>query len=322
MIFKTGIIFFSILTVTIFPQETKNFAFSRDTSYTFYSTYQKYKSDYPFIRPVECDTLNGNLRQTNIGYFSSTKRTLCLDIFSTAADSELLKPAVILVHGGGWSSGDRTLMYPLADYLAKHGYIAIPVEYRLSPEAQYPAAVDDIKNAITWILKNGRNYHIDSTKIAILGCSSGAQLAGLVGLTYENDQRENQSGQLIRAIINIDGIMDFTSEEARKYEDDPDKKTTSAGRWFGGRYSEKSRLWKEASPVYYVNKNSPPILFINSSRPRFHAGRDEVINKLNMFSIHSEVHTLENTPHSFWLFDPWFEKTGRLVVQFLKNVVE
>ena len=69
-------------------------------------------------------------------------------------------------------------------------------------------------------------------------------------------------------------------------------------------------------------ENSPPILFINSSIPRFHAGRDEVINKLNKFLIYNEVHTLENSPHSFWLFDPWFEKTGKFVVQFLKNVLE
>ncbi|MCB0295211.1 MAG: hypothetical protein KDG51_08215, partial [Calditrichaeota bacterium] len=80
-------------------------------------------------------------------------------------------------------------------------------------------------------------------------------------------------------------------------------------------------LWKAASPVYYVNENSPPILFINSSMPRFHAGRDAVIEKLDRFSIYHEVHTFADAPHSFWLFDPWFEGTGRLMVRFLESVM-
>jgi acetyl esterase/lipase len=228
-----------------------------------------------------------------------------------------------MVHGGGWRSGDRSLMYPLADYLAKHGYIAIPVEYRLSPEAKYPAAVNDINNAISWIRKNGYKFQIDTNRVAILGCSAGAQLAGLVGLKYgiyTNSERNIQ--RRINAIVNIDGIMDFTSKKARKYEDDPSKKITSAGAWFGGRYSEKTELWKEASPLYYVNENSPPIQFINSSMPRFHIVRDEVIYKLRAYSIYSEIKTFTDAPHSFWLFDPWFERTGKYVVEFLDKVLK
>jgi len=296
---------------------SKSLNIPRDTSYTLQSAYAKYKKDYPFIRPIEYDMSKGTMWQADICYHSVDGRPLLLDIFSTAKNSELPKPAVVLVHGGGWSSGDRSLMYPLADFLAQHGYIAVPVEYRLSPEAQYPAAVDDITNAITWILKNGQDFCINTNKIAVLGCSAGAQLAGLVGLTYVTDDTENR----IATIINIDGIMDFTSAEARKYEDNSTGKLTAAGRWFGGRYSEKPELWKEASPVYYVNENSPPILFINSSQPRFHAGRDEVIEKLNTYSIYSEVHTFDDALHSFWLFDPWFERTGMFIVQFLEKTL-
>lgn len=289
----------------------------RDTSYTLRSAYAKYKRDYPFIHPVEYNATSRSICQRDVCYHSVNGRPLSLDIFSTGNSSEHPKPAVVLVHGGGWSSGDRSLMYPLADYLARHGYVGVPVEYRLSPEATYPAAVDDLKNAITWILKNGRNHDIDTNRVAILGCSAGAQLAGLVGFTYGTDETRNE----IAAIINIDGVMDFTSEEARRYEDDPTRDTTAAGRWFGGRYARKPALWKEASPVYYVNESSPPILFINSSQPRFHAGRDEVIEKLDTFSIYSEVRTLDDAPHCFWLFDPWFEKTGTLVAQFLDKAL-
>ena len=280
------------MTPLLYSQDVEPFPAQRDTSYTVNSAYNKYKKDYPFIKPIKYDESKGSLRHKNISYISFGARTLLLDIFSTDKKTELAKPVVIMVHGGGWRSGDRSLMYPLADYLTKHGYIAIPVEYRLSPEAKYPAAVNDINNAISWIRKNGYKFQIDTNRVAILGCSAGAQLAGLVGLKYGiYTDSERNIQRRINAIVNIDGIMDFTSKKARKYEDDPSKKITSAGAWFGGRYSEKKELWKEASPLYYVNENSPPIQFINSSIPRFHIGRDEVIKKLRAYSIYSEIKT-------------------------------
>lgn len=321
MIFKTIVIYFSILTTLTFSQGAENFSFPRDTTYTLQIAYNKYKKDYSFIKPVCYDTLNGSLQQANISYKSTASRPLSLDIFSMAKESDSFKPAVILIHGGGWSSGDRTLMYPLADYLAKHGFITIPIEYRLSPEAKYPAAVDDIKDAVAWILKNGREYNIDLNKIAIMGCSAGAHLASLVGLSYGINQIESPPSRTIHAIINIDGIMDFTTEKSIKHEDNPNRKLTASERWFGGSYSENTEPWQEATPLYYVNEYSPPILFINSSQPRFHNGRDEAIEKLNVFSIYSKVHTFDDAPHSFWLFDPWFERTGGYTVQFLDNVL-
>ncbi len=64
------------------------------------------------------------------------------------------------------------------------------------------------------------------------------------------------------------------------------------------------------------------MLFINSSQPRFHAGRDEVFKKLDGYCIYSEVHAFDDAPHSFWLFDPWLEPTGAFIVQFLDKVLK
>lgn len=289
--------------------------FSRDSSYTLQSAYAKHRKQHPSIRAVEYDVRNGHLLQEHVEYASVNGRSLKLDIFSAAGTADFPKPGIMLIHGGGWSSGDRSLMHPLADYLARQGNISFTVEYRLTPEAPYPAAVHDLQQAIAWIYDHAGDYNLDTNSISVLGCSAGAQLAGLVGLMYGTDHPQTP----VHAIINIDGVMDFTSEAVRKTEDDPSRKSTAASRWFGGRYAEIPERWKEASPVYYVNRNSPPILFLNSAQPRFHAGRDEVIEKLNTFSVYSEVHTFEDAPHSFWLFDPWFEKTGKLIVGFLTN---
>jgi len=71
-----------------------------------------------------------------------------------------------------------------------------------------------------------------------------------------------------------------------------------------------------------VGKDTPPVLFINSALPRFHAGRDSVISILNKHHIYSEVHTIPNTPHPFWLFHPWFEPTVKYMVDFLDTILK
>ena len=289
---------------------------SRDNSYTLKSALKKYRKYYPFIQPALYDP--ESILQKDVSYSNPNGRALSLDIFSVPGKSKSPKPVVFLVHGGGWSSGDRCLMYPMADYLAQHGYIAVTVEYRLSPEAKYPAAPDDIKNAVSWIIDHSAQYNVNSDKMVILGCSAGAQLAGLVGLTYHDDTNKKR----FAAIVNIDGVMDFTGAEVLKSEDDPSRKETPASKWLGGRHHEIFEVWKEASPIYYVSEISPPILFINSSQPHFHAGRDEVIEKLNKFSIYSEVHTLDDAPHSFWLFHPWYSKTVMFIVPFLDKTLK
>jgi acetyl esterase/lipase len=318
MILKSITIYILIIAGAAFAQHNINYSYPRDTTYTLKIAYGKYKKDYPFIKDVQYDTRKGHLVKS-ICYDSSSGRPLMLDIFSNADDTNPAKTTVILIHGGGWSSGDRSMMHPLADYLASKGYIGITIEFRLSPEAQYPAAVNDIKKAIGWILKSSTEYHIDTKHIAILGCSAGAQLAGLVGLTYRK-QYENPVQKFIHAIINVDGLMDFTSADARAHEDNNSGELRPAARWLGGRYSDIADIWKEASPVYYVNENSPPVLFINSSQPRFHVGRDETIRILDKYSIYSEIHTFDDAPHSFWLFDPWFERTAQFIDNFLQYV--
>jgi len=81
-------------------------------------------------------------------------------------------------------------------------------------------------------------------------------------------------------------------------------------------------MWIEASPLTYAGVTTPPMLFINSSFPRFHAGRDSVIAILNVHGIYSEVHTIPDTPHTFWLFHPWFGQTVDYITSFLDKVLK
>src|SRR5262249_47023531 len=92
-------------------------------------------------------------------------------------------PAVVLLHGGGWYLGSRKSNVPLALKLAREGYVAVSVSYRLSGEAPFPAAVHDVKCAVRWLRAHAQNYSIDPERIAALGYSAGGYLACLLGAT-------------------------------------------------------------------------------------------------------------------------------------------
>jgi pectinesterase len=295
--------------------------FPKDTSYTIYTTYNKLINEYPFITIVTPGNATNLVRYDNLIYKSYLTRSLHLDIYHP--DTTRILPAVILIHCGGWVSGDRSLLKPLAEKIAETGFATILVEYRLAPETLYPAAIIDIKNAIKWIKKNSEKYFIDEKKIALLGTSAGGQIAALVGTTAGNKiYKTNYLDEInddVQAIIDIDGVLDMTDPSESGKDSDPDQPSVGK-RWLGYSYNENPEIWKEASPLNHVDDKSPPIEFINSSIKRFHAGRDEVIEKLKNYGIYYEIHTLPDSPHSFWLFDPWFDPTCSFIINFLQKV--
>ena len=201
--------------------------------------------------------------------------------------------------------------------MASKGYSCFNIEFRLSLEAQYPAAIFDVKEAIQFIKKNGKNYNVDITKVAVLGCSSGGQMAALIGTTNENPAFEDSKNNVkisskVNAIVDIDGTLAFKHPES--------KEGTASALWFGGSYEEKPLIWEQAAPLNHTDSNTPPILFINSSIPRFHAGRDDMIAILNKNGIYNEIKTIENSPHSFWFLNPWFDETIIYTTQFLDKL--
>lgn len=288
--------------------------YSVDTSYTVKSTYNKLIKKYPLITIPVIDK-NENVDQIEDVIYNETDRALHLDAFVNKKQKQ--NPAVILIHGGGWRSGNKSQMNPLAQEIASHGYSCFAIEYRLSLEAKYPYGVYDVKNAIRFIKDNAGKFNVDPDKIAVLGCSSGGQMAALIGTTngnstFDDPSNKSKSSSKVNAIINVDGILAFRHPESSEGE--------MASFWLGGSYEQKTDNWKNASALSHTNKKTPPVLFINSSIDRFHAGRDDMIKILNQYKIYNEVHTIENSPHSFWFFQPWFNQTADFTINFLKKI--
>ena len=297
----------------------------QDSWFNPQSAFLKEQKRFPEIRLVKPALPESVAGKSNIVYsvLKDTPygdRSLHLDVFHPTAKKAKGYPAVVLIHGGGWSSGSRSHLVPMAQQLAAAGYVGVPLEYRLTPEAKYPASLQDIRAAVRWLRGHAAEYRIDPERIAVLGCSSGAHLATLIGVTNGKDlfsekPSDREPSSDVQAVISIDGVVSLIHPEAKAEIGGKGART-----WLGARYEENPALWKQASPLEYVGAESPPILFVNSSIPRFHAGRDDFIKVLGRHGIYSKVHTFGNSPHPFWLFHPWFEPTVQQVSGFLDHV--
>lgn len=290
--------------------------FTTDTSYTVQSTFNKEKMKFPFLKIVKEQKYDNVVAVKDLVYKKIDARELHLDAFYTSDRKSL--PVVVLIHGGGWKSGNKNQMHLMAQEIASKGYACFAIEYRLAPEAKYPAAILDVKSAIKFIKLNARKYNANPNKVAVLGCSSGGQMAALIGTINGNsafeDKNDVNGNASVQAIIDMDGILAFKHPESEEGK--------VAGFWLDGSYEEKPTAWEQASALTHASKNTPPILFINSDMTRFHAGRDDMIAILKEHGVYSEVKNIHNAPHSFWFFHPWFEQMITYTTNYLDTILK
>jgi acetyl esterase/lipase len=198
----------------------------------------------------------------NIEYKNINGKSLQLDIYKP---KNIVKPAPLLVfiHGGGWRGGQRSdyLVY-LVDF-AKRGYITATVSYRLLKDSPYPACAEDITDAVHWFFNNGQNYGYDPNRIALIGGSAGAHLALLAAYGWKNPDAKNDStvaqenGHRIKAVVDIYGPTDLTTEYARNHG-----LVTS---FLAHSFKDAPELYRQASPIQYVDKSDPPTLILHGT---------------------------------------------------------
>lgn len=314
---------YCLTNMQVSAQSTKGITIRPDTSYTTYSAYEYARKDHPEIAIIRQFHYADIVEKRGISYSRIGHRKLLIDAFVPKTEDPKKRIAVIMIHGGGWRTGSRSQHYPLAESLAHLGYVCFTPEYRLSTEALFPAAVYDIKAAIRWVRANASTYDIDTSKIVIAGFSAGGELAAFMATTgnmplFEGCNGNKSISTHVNALIDIDGTLSFVNAESGEGNDS--NGVSAATYWFGYPKKGNEVLWEAASPLSYVNAQTPPTLFLNSSLSRMHAGRQDYINVLNSNHIYSEVHEFKDSPHSFCLFSPWFEPTLKYIDNFLKKV--
>ncbi len=180
-------------------------------------------------------------------------------------------PAAILVHGGGFDQGSKsTNVRPLFEPLANAGFAWFSIDYRLAPEAHMPEAVEDVRSAIEWVKANAAKYHVDVSKLALIGESAGGFLVNYVG-THETPQ------STIAAVVDFYGPSDY-GKLALLRRDHPERfNMVSINRhaangggihFFGAQALDEEGLTKlhAISPIAAVHKGMPPFLCIHGTK--------------------------------------------------------
>jgi acetyl esterase/lipase len=168
---------------------------------------------------------------------------------------------LILIHGGGWVNGskDATTLHILP-YL-EMGWSVVNVGYRLARISPAPAAVEDCRCALRWVVSRAKEYNFDTSKIVVTGHSAGGHLAlttGILPVSAGLDRQCYPGNEEIKvaAIINWYGITDVADLLEGK------NMKGYAVTWLGSQ-SNRWELAKRVSPMTYIHKDLPPILTIH-----------------------------------------------------------
>ena len=190
---------------------------------------------------------------------STPQRLLTLDLYLPEGASD--PPLVIYIHGGGWSGGSPK--NPPLRHLLDEDFAMAAISYRFSQEAKFPAQLEDVRDAVAWLVTNARKFGYDASRIALIGGSAGGHLAMLAGCALAIEALP------VRAVVSFFGPADFVL----RAQTQPAKTQEPGGSVYellGGTPAEHPGAARAASPAMRVGKHSPPLLI-------FHGTGDKVV---------------------------------------------
>ena len=212
--------------------------------------------DIPAIKTVALP--NGYSSQLNVIYTSAPDWEGKMDLYLPSKEKGP-SPVIINIHGGGWSGGSKDTQGGFSSYF-KAGFAVANIAYRLSGQATAPAAVEDTRCALIFLIKNAKSLNIDVNRIIIMGGSAGGHLA-LMGGLLANDSRFDTNCPGVKnikvaAIIDKYGIVDVGDKRYGKFRSGSEKK------WLGEKLNDQTFI-ESVSPIYQLKKNSPPIFIVH-----------------------------------------------------------
>ncbi|HEY2573372.1 MAG TPA: alpha/beta hydrolase [Verrucomicrobiaceae bacterium] len=257
--------------------------------------------------------------EMNVEYGKTPEQVLKMDVYRPKEGGDKL-PACVLVHGGGWTGGDKEKFTPLAIALAQRGYVVANIEYRLAGAAKYPAAVQDCNAAVRFVRANAKRFGLDPNRIGAWGGSAGGHLVGLMAAapSVENFAAGNKDvSARIQAAVVMAGPMELNSEKMieslRKA-----KAESNSYKWLGRFYDDAPELYREASPMAHLDKQTAPTLFLRGALDNPEADT-AAMEKLKSLGVPAERIILPDAKHGCWLQRPWFEQCVEAVDAFFKK---
>ena len=233
--------------------------------------------------PVLLEIADRYWMQPDVAYNKAGGVATKLDIWYPR-DNEKSTPTLVYIHGGGWIFGSKEgAVYQFLPYLER-GWRVVNVEYRMVSDAYAPAAVEDTRCALRWVLRNAAQYKFDTSKIVLTGHSAGGHLSLITAMLpfkspLDNrcyaDEKYGEGPMNVAAVINWYGITDVNDVIAG-----PNLKNYAA-MWMGS-LPNASEIARSVSPLTYVRAGLPPIITI-------HGDKDDVVPYSHATRLHEAL---------------------------------
>lgn len=235
----------------------------------------------------------------DVSYCTVDGVALTMDVYYPASAGGPV-PVVVYVHGGGWTSGDKSSgegsrYLPV---LAERGYLGVAVNYRLAPEHKFPAQIEDVKCAIRFLRAHAAEYGLDPNRIGAMGGSAGGHLVSLLGLTDTSAGWDTSGGYTdqssrVQAVVDMFGPSDLTQE----FDGADDR----IERQVFGVTDKSSPILAQASPVTHVSSDDPPFLLLHGEQDDLvpPSQSQELYDRLTAAGVPATLVMVRNAGHSF-----------------------
>jgi len=240
------------------------------------------------------------------------------------------RPAVILVHGGMWIVNDRNQYRDVAIGLARNGFVAVTIDFSLSPESGFEAQVADIKDSIRWLRSNAERFGVNPDRIGLFGSSSGGHLAAMAAMAGNgegiNDDPPGESSALQAAFL-LYGVYEF----GREPQEEPAVPSGLAEiirdivfEFAGAKELGEQAALAKWSPINYIDGNEPATIMVHGTddkvAPLFIA--NEMADLLGTHGVSATVFSWPRRSHGFGELQPWSRPLIlELMVRFYKSAL-
>ena len=221
------------------------------------------------VLPAKLEAAFGGVRPTAeafalSGYFASGPSKVVVETREYAPGLRLdffravdraAAPCVVVIHGGGWDGGDRAQLADLNHWLARRGFAVAAIDYRLAPQAIWPAQRDDTLAALNFLKRQAVELGVDAERLVLFGRSAGGQIASAVGY--------GSADPAIRGVVSFYAPHDMFFAYSSAREDDFLKSPQLMRQYLGGPPSLAQANYESASGHQKVRTGSPPTLLVH-----------------------------------------------------------
>ena len=237
--------------------------------------------------------------ESGVDYTSITHGKLAMDIVRPKAKGSY--PGIVMIHGGGFNSGQRDSYLPMAIRLAQNGYVAAAVSYRLTPMFQFPIPLYDVKAAVRFLRGNASKYDINKEHMGAIGVSAGATWAQFLAITRNVPQFEGTGANKEQSSAVDCAISYFGRSDMRRAYEGSRNAPTVLPLLFGGDRDHAMEAHLRGSPLQWVTPDSAPILAIHGTRDQNVPFEQSIIliEKMRAAGVESELETIAEAGHGF-----------------------